>query len=383
MHYTAHETTGSLYIHWPFCPYKCHFCPFVAIASHDSFMPAYHEALKSEVRAYCAQLTQKKTLHTVYFGGGTPSTYPNDLLLDMFGTLREKYGIENTTEVTVEVNPGTVVDGQLAFWKEIGVNRLSIGVQSLNDKVLHALNRWQSADDVYRLINDASLCIENISVDIILGLPGVSHDEWRELLKKVCSWPIKHISMYFLTVHENTPLYNKVQKKQVEIIGDDSMVDLYEESRAFLIAHGFGQYEICSFAKPGYRSRHNTVYWEHIPYKGFGLGACSFDGSKRFQNEKNLMKYIQNAQDQNTVTVFCEELSAHQVRIEKIMLGLRRAEGISRAWLLDINDTQRAQEIAQKIELYIQQKFLIDRAGIIYLTPAGLAVENELVVQLS
>ena len=160
-------------------------------------------------------------------GGGTPSTYPNTLLLDMFDTLYKGFVIDKTTEISIEVNPGTVKLEQLTVWKEVGINRLSIGVQSLKDSALKSLNRHQSAADVEWLLGQASALFDNISVDLILGLPDVSVSDWKELLARVVSWPINHVSVYFLTVHENTPLYFKVQRNQVVLPPDDTIIDLY------------------------------------------------------------------------------------------------------------------------------------------------------------
>ena len=196
--YNTQIQTKSLYIHWPFCPYRCHYCPFVAMAGQDNFMEQYHNALTNEINAYAQKLSNTPQIDTIYFGGGTPSTYPSELLLDTFGILKNTFIIGQNTELTLEVNPGTVDDGQVKFWRELGINRMSVGVQSLNDAVLQKLNRHQKASDVVELLDHAFEYIENISVDVILGLPGVSADEFKKTLQKLTSWPIKHISMYML-----------------------------------------------------------------------------------------------------------------------------------------------------------------------------------------
>src|SRR3990167_733026 len=226
--------THSMYIHWPFCPYRCHFCPFVALAGHDQFMGRYHKALCQEIDAFKHEGMGKLALDTIYLGGGTPSTYPNELLLDMFGTLRKNFNFDHKSEVTIEVNPGTVAKGQVTFWRDIGINRISIGVQSLKDPVLKKLNRHQSAQDVYALLEQACDIMPIISVDLILGLPDVNEDEWKSYLKTIVSWPIKHLSMYFLTVHENTQLYFGVKTKKVVLPCEDYMIDLYYWSIDFL-----------------------------------------------------------------------------------------------------------------------------------------------------
>lgn len=383
MQYDVSSETNSLYIHWPFCPYRCFYCPFVALASHDQFMEQYHKALVREIVQYGQLCPVKRPLRTIYFGGGTPSTYPDNLLLDTFGILKDIFIFEQVTEITLEVNPGTVRSGQLPFWKSLGINRMSIGVQSLNNTVLKNLNRHQKAQDVYALLAVAPHSIENISVDIILGLPGVSVQEWKELVAEVVTWPIKHISMYVLEVHDTTPLYFKVQSKKITLPHDDDVVDLYYWSREFLANHGFEQYEVSSFAKEGYQSKHNTVYWERKPYRGFGLGACSFDGTMRFQNEKNLMKYMSDIEGGQYRAASAEYLTKEQEYSEKIMLGLRRSQGV--VWVDVIADLTPAQQVkvADEIKNLKQNEYIVEENGRLQLTPKGLIVENEIITRLS
>lgn len=373
----------SLYLHWPFCPYKCHFCPFVALASHDQFMGRYHDALIKEIVRFADRFPTKMPIDTIFMGGGTPSTYPDKLLLDTFGILRSRFDLSHTTEITIEVNPGTVRPEQLAQWKEAGINRLSIGVQSLKDPVLKKLNRLQSAADVSQVMTMAKDVFDNLSVDMILGLPDVSPKEWQDNLLQIVSWPIKHMSVYFLMVHEDTPLYFGVKKKSITLPCDDEVVDLYYWTIDFLAQHGFEQYEISNFARPGYQSKHNTIYWERKPYKGFGLGACEFDGTHRFQNQKNLMKYLEGIERGEDITIFSEQLSSDQVYLEKVMLGLRRSTGVAYEDLVEhLSQEQRAIITARIADLQ-ETKFITQRDGRLILTPKGLAVENDIVIKLS
>ena len=376
-------STKSLYIHWPFCPYKCHFCPFVAIASHDAFMERYNKALQQEIALFAGEISSKIPLDTIFLGGGTPSTWPDNLLLDTFGTLRKTFDFFEQCEITIEVNPGTVRIEQLELWKSIGINRLSIGVQSLKDSVLNNLNRKQSKEDVFWVLNAAQKTFDTISVDLILGLPGVNDDEWKDLLNTVVQWPIVHVSIYFLTVHEQTPLYFRVQKKDIELITDECLVDLYYWSIEFLAQHGFAQYEISNFSKLGCQSKHNTVYWERKPYKGFGLGACSFDGASRFSNQKNLMKYMHDIEQKKDVIVFSETLTESQIYLERIMLGLRRVEGIALDEITKSLSEKQREEIEKTVTMLQENKFLNKIQNRIVLTPAGLAVQNDIAARLA
>lgn len=382
MKYNNTVQTRSVYIHWPFCPYRCHFCPFVALASHDQYMERYHAALCAEIEAFGVD-SPCQTLDTVYMGGGTPSTYPPDLLLDMFSRLKRVFSLHERTEVTLEVNPGTVTTDKLAVWKQAGINRISMGVQSLKEKSLHALNRMQTTQDVYRLLEQAQGVIDNVSVDFILGLPGVSPLEWKNYLLEVVTWPITHISIYFLMVHEDTPLYFKVRTNKVSLPKDEVIVDLYHWSCDLLNNHGFVQYEVSNFAKHGHESRHNTVYWDRKPYKAFGLGACAFDGTSRFQNEKSLINYLQKIEQKESAVVFFEQLTRAQIRLEKIMLGVRRKEGIRVQELLSDLSADDVDEIKKRVVVLQDRALIKEVDGSIVLTRAGLIIENEIVRQLS
>ncbi len=378
---------ASLYIHWPFCPYKCHFCPFVALASHDEYMEQYHAALTKEIRLY-GEYAQKRPIETIFFGGGTPSTYPSDLLLDTFGILNSTFELAENCEITLEVNPGTVTPEKIEAWTKAGITRLSIGVQSLNNQVLTSLNRHQKAADVLELIDAAAPRFEVLSIDLILGLPGISQQEWEELIQQVVTWPIKHLSVYFLTVHEDTPLYYGVARKKINLPTDDAMVTTYEWTACMLERHGFMQYEVSNFAKVGYESRHNSVYWKRLPYKGFGMGACSFDGNSRFQSEKNLMSYLNSVESANSMqdltklSIVAETLTENQVWIEQLMLGLRQKNGLAWDSVYKKLSHSELMTFEAKIAEFIHLGYVSDNKIRFWLTTAGRAVENEIVVAL-
>ncbi len=383
MPYDFQVETKSVYIHWPFCPYKCHFCPFVALASHDQFMERYHKALVKEIQSSGEKHDGLRAVDTIFFGGGTPSTYPDDLLLDTFDTLKNIFFFNSNSELSIEVNPGTVRKEQLALWREIGINRISIGVQSLKDQVLNSLNRLQTSKSVHELLKIAPDYFENISVDLILGLPDVSVEEWKSLIKKAVTWPIKHISVYFLTVHEDTPLYFKVHTNRISLPSDETMVSLYEWTVNALADHGFERYELSNFSKPGFQSRHNTVYWERKPYMAFGLGACSFDGTQRFQNEKNLLKYMEGIEKGSNVVSFSEDLTPTQINLERLMLGLRRRVGMSWQDLFEYQSVHQQKKLKSTVAHLKEQKLIDEEQGRLKLTTAGMMVENEIIAQLS
>lgn len=375
--------TKSLYLHWPFCPYRCHFCPFVALSGFDSLMEPYHKALKTEVERFCQRTHTQGALDSIFMGGGTPSTYPNHLLLDMFGTLDSRSLLSQDTEVTIEVNPGTVQPEQLKVWRSVGINRLSIGVQSLKDTVLKSLNRHQTAEQVYQVLEHASPLFKNISVDLIVGLPGVSRKEWTQLLEALVQWPIVHVSIYFLMVHQGTPLFIKVNNNTTTLPYDDDVVDMYQEAVECIGKHGFEQYEISNFSKRGYQSKHNRRYWSREPYKGCGIGACSFDGTQRLQNEKNIMKYMKSVADESAITLFKETLSREQEILETAMLNLRQTKGMSFDELVSLYGEDKRGRMLSTIDTLRSDGRVIIRDGRLILTPAGLAVENEILLALS
>lgn len=345
-------------------------------------MAQYHVALKREVELFKNVMPSKPALQTIYFGGGTPSTYPAPQLLDTFATLRELFNFNHETEITIEVNPGTVTTDLLKAWQQAGINRLSIGVQSLKDAVLKSLNRHQTQEDVYAVLQEASQYFENLSVDFIIGLPGVSDDEWKEMIHKAMSWPIKHISVYFLTVHEDTPLYFKVSSKRVQLPPDDSMVDLYHWTVQKLQDHGFERYEISNFAQKGYQSRHNAAYWNRKAYRGFGLGACSFNGSIRFQNSKNLGQYLEKLTMDTLPIEMSEQLSEQQIMLERLMLGLRQSKGVEVAsYFQHLTEGQRI-AFLQNVQMLQDSGFIVYEQDTIRLTPKGYALENEVTLRL-
>lgn len=382
MQFVMSDPICSFYIHWPFCRTRCSYCPFIALACHSEYMERYYHALIAEIGLF-ADKNKGCSLFTLYIGGGTPSTWPDNLLLDTSGKIISVFCTERLQEVTIEVNPGTVRREQLVLWRRCGINRLSIGVQYADPKVLALLNRFQSPQEVQELLFSASAEFDNISVDLMLGLPGVTDVYWKRFINEVVTWPITHISLYCLMVHEHTPLFYKVERGEISLPDERLVADLYCWSIEFLAMHGFMQYEVSNFARQGYESQHNTVYWDRKPYKGFGLGACSFDGNRRFMNEQNLLQYIQMLEQGKNPTMFFEQLSKDDVRLEKIMLGLRRSVGIRYELVTEGLSLDKRSEIESKVQQLCVSGLLQILDGVVKLTPAGFVVEQELIAELA
>lgn len=382
MEYDCTAQTGSLYIHWPFCPYRCHFCPFVTIAGQSHLMERYHTALMKEIETFAEKQSDKLILETIYIGGGTPSTWPEHLLLDMSGRIREQFDMNSIQEMSIEINPGTVTKEKLELFKEIGFNRISVGIQSLDDEVLTKLNRHQKVTDVYQVVEDADGLFKTFSVDLIIGLPGVSQGSWKDMIAKIVAWPINHVSVYFLSIHENTPLYKRLERNELTLPSDDPIVDLYYWTRDEFEKNGLLQYELSSFARLGHESIHNQVYWDHKPYKGFGIGACSFDGIRRFQNTKNVIKYMEGQERGEDPVESAEVISREQRILEEVMLGLRRRKGLSIESVMQKMDEVQQEKFVKKLALFEEEKFIRCIDGRVYLNNHVLAIENEIAVKL-
>ncbi len=368
-----------LYIHWPFCSFKCHYCDFVAFEQHSEYQTSYHHALLKEIAGFAQQLPPQHPIKTIFLGGGTPSLYPLEWITELFATLRKHFSFQEIQEITIETNPADIDEEKLERWHEIGITRLSIGVQSLNDDVLLKLNRRQRASDVLRTMRIAPKYFDNISVDLILGLPGVTTEEWLATIQLAVTWPIKHISVYFLTIHEKTPLYFKVERGDVKLADDQSMVELYEKTAQMLEENGFEQYEISNFARAGHVSTHNQAYWNRRPYKGFGVGAASFDGQRRSVNTNNLTTYLTEAPH---IPATQEILTPEQEQLELLMLGLRQKKGMAlhrMVYFLSDCDVQSLQANIDELKSAGLIEIENDR---VMLTRKGMALENEIVVRL-
>ena len=382
MGFNTRVPVEALYIHWPFCPYRCTFCPFVAFAQHESFMKSYHDALCNEIKCF-GKLCQEPIMpQSIYFGGGTPSTYPMIYLLDMFDKLKKRFNFSRVKEITIEVNPGTITKDCLLLWKKIGINRLSIGVQSLNDKVLNQLNRRQSLSDVMTLFSYAAPLFSNISVDLIMGLPNISKKEWKLTLHEIVKWPIQHLSLYFLALHEKTKLFFDVQNHLLKLPQDEEIIDLFAWSVAFLKKHGFEQYEISNFARSGYRCKQNMIYWDYLPYKAFGVGGASFDGKRRFRNESRLLSYLKKIEIGEDVVVYQEELTDEQMRLEKTFLQFRQSRGVCIDEISDQLSEQAKEAFFSRLTL-LQQRGLVEiKNNSIVLTTKGIPLENKVFLEL-
>jgi oxygen-independent coproporphyrinogen-3 oxidase len=379
------DQVEHIYLHWPFCKNRCHYCDFIALAKHEEFYVSYHQALCKEIELVTKNFETKPKIKSIFVGGGTPSLYPVNLLGDLFKVLENRFDLGGSQEITLEANPSDITKEKLQAWKQIGINRLSLGIQVLDDKVLKNLNRQQTVNDALHAIEIAPNYFKNISIDLILGLPEVTKQVWNQTLQQITLWPISHISIYFLTIYEKTPLYFRVNKKEVQLPEENSLVDTYKHSVNFLKHNGFFQYEISNFAKTGKESIHNQSYWNRKSYYGFGLGASSFisRSQERFTNINNIENYIQSVLGDNKIPISSREsLDSQKIMLEMLMLGLRQAKGLDLHDVLYLLTDKQKNQLYQNVELLKGESLLQQNDDRISLPLNSIILENSIVLKL-
>ncbi len=317
----------ALYFHVPFCVKKCDYCAFYSLASQgDDIKEAYCDALLRQLSFFSTE----KAVTSVYFGGGTPPLLGIDRLCKLLSAIKSKFVLTDDCEITIEVNPKTVDLGGLAKLREVGFNRLSVGVQSADDEILASIGRIHSFSDAVECIDNAKAAgFENISADIIFALPSLTAEKLKDSVIKIMSTNVSHISAYSLQLEEGTPLYNR--RKSLSLPTEDAEEEQYNLICDTLKANGFEHYEISSFAKRGKRSRHNLNYWACGEYFGFGAGAHSYYNGRRFSAKPCIDSFIESASislfeptDYDSSPVITEQ----EIEEERIMLGLRTSDGI-------------------------------------------------------
>jgi len=317
----------SLYLHIPFCRRRCSYCDFNTYAGLEDLFVPYTSALADEVR----RTGRGERVTTIFFGGGTPSILPVALVADLLAACRDAFVVDADAEISLEANPGTLDEARLAALRRLGINRLSLGVQSAQPDELALLGRLHDFDQAWRAVAMARAAgFENLSLDLIYGLPQQALGHWRATLEAVLSPPMQpdHFSAYCLTVEEGTPLADWVTSSQVPEPDPDLAAEMYELTEATLNAAGFIHYEISNWARPGRECRHNLVYWRDGAYLGFGAGAHSHRASRRWWNVLAPAEYIARLQAGESPQAAAEEISPAQAMGETMMLGLRLSEGV-------------------------------------------------------
>jgi oxygen-independent coproporphyrinogen-3 oxidase len=309
----------GVYLHLPFCRVRCSYCPF-AVSTDIELQDRYTDALLLEV----ASRANRERVDTVFVGGGTPSRMSDENVARIFEALRANYAVDADAEISIEANPEDVTPESLVFWRSLGINRVSIGVQSLHDRELLPLGRVHGAERAREAVRDAVASGVRTSLDLILGLPQQTAESFNATLDVAIAAGVGHISLYMLDLEEGTSLERQVAVGRTTLPDDDLVAALYVQAIEKLGAAGLQQYEISNFAREGEECRHNLRYWRREEYQGFGIGAHSFIGTRRFANTRDIDRYIAGALEPD----FAEELGADEERREQLFLRLRQSSGI-------------------------------------------------------
>jgi oxygen-independent coproporphyrinogen-3 oxidase len=366
----------GLYLHIPFCEHKCIYCDFYSIESLDP-MEEFLRALKREIAAGSAA-AEGETFSTIFFGGGTPSLLAPEVVGELIGLLGSSYRIEPGAEVTLESNPGTVDPAKLSGYRAAGVNRISFGIQSFHDDDLRFLTRIHSSEQAVqgvRMARDAGF--ENVSLDLIFALPDQTMSRWKENLRRALDLETDHISAYSLIVEPSTPLSRMVKARQVSPLPIESEAEMYEVTMETLGAAGYEHYEVSNYAKLGFRSKHNSGYWNHSNYLGFGPSAHSFRNDRRWWNVANVRSYCA-AVGAGTPPVAGEEfLTGQQLFDEAVMLGLR-GEGVDLARVGSLYGVDLLVSKAAAVRQFASDGFLVVEGGTMKLTDKGYLLCDEI-----
>lgn len=359
----------GLYLHLPFCRVHCTYCPF-AISTDAGLQDRYTDALLREIAA-----AEPASVDSIYFGGGTPSRTSVDNLRRIAEAVAGRFSITADAEVSLEANPEDVTQEALGAWRDLGVTRVSVGVQSFHDGELAAIGRIHDRDRAIEAVGLAVSSGLRTNLDLILGLPGQTAESFRQTLDLAVSLGAGHLSLYMLDLEERTPLEVQVSRGRVTLPEDEQTAGLYAEAADRLAAAGLLRYEVSNFARPGEECRHNLRYWRRGEYLGFGMAAHSFTGGRRFANTRDIRRYIESSPEASD---FSETLGPDEMRREALFLQLRQAGGMC------YEDVVRycGQEGTSWIERGLREGWLKRVEDRVAFTSAGFLQSNDLISQL-
>lgn len=322
----------GIYVHIPFCKQKCYYCDFISYANKEEKTKEYVKCIQKEIEIESKKYSKDEyEITTIYFGGGTPSYISAIYIENIINVIKLNYNVKDNAEITIEMNPGTVNEEKILIYEKIGINRVSIGLQSTNDKLLKQIGRIHTYEEFlncYKLVTKSK--IDNINVDLMLALPNQTIEDLEESLQKVINLKPNHISLYSLILEEGTKLEKMVSENIVKLPEEDMEREMYWKTKRILEKNGYNHYEISNFAKEGYKSKHNMNCWSQKEYLGFGVAAHSYVNRKRYCNTNNIEEYISNIKKgkiENNRTV-CEIQNKIDEQKEFMMLGLRKIDGI-------------------------------------------------------
>lgn len=367
---------GGIYIHVPFCQKRCIYCDFYSTTCGLEWKRSYISALKREMRLRRSEIDFSR-VPSLYIGGGTPSQLPPDLLIELFQAVQDNYTLTEDAEVTIEVNPDDVTPSLIDALHQTPVNRISMGVQTFEDEMLRFLNRRHTSEQALQavqLFRDAGY--NNISLDLIYGLPGQTFEAWTCDVQQLLKLGVPHLSAYALSYENGTPLYKMLQEGKVSEVSDELSWRMYEYLMDEAAARGNEHYEISNFAKPGMRARHNSSYWDGSPYLGLGPGAHSYDGKNvRRSNNTSLEEYVSATAD---VPHQVEVLSREEQYDEMIMTRLRTASGLR----LPALTPEQEDYCLQMAEQHLRCGNLLRDGDTLRLSRKGIFISNSVISDL-
>lgn len=362
----------GIYIHIPFCISKCSYCDFLSFPVDDDTKSRYLEALCDEIRGFT---DDGRSVATIFIGGGTPSTMPLGVIKRIMDVIYGHFEVKTDAEITIECNPGTITQDKLTEYKNCGINRLSIGLQSADNNELKEIGRIHTYEEFlesYRLARSNGF--SNINIDLIFSLPQETSDKWRTTLKKVIELDPEHISAYSLIVEEGTPMYDKVNSTDRSYLpSEDEDRLMYHMTTKILGEAGYKRYEISNYAKEGYESRHNISYWIGIDYVGFGLGSASLINGKRYSNIRDMKNYLASPVE---AAILTDELTLNDRMSEFMFLGLRLMSGVSEEDFRQRFNRNIDEIFGKEIKQNIERGLLIRRQGHIMLSRIGIDLSN-------
>ncbi len=365
----------GIYVHIPFCERKCLYCAFSSFVASGEERERYVDHLTKEISAFHNKYEGEnyRKVDTIYFGGGTPSILNTEDFKKIVKTIKENFDIAKDYEFTVECNPNSLTEEKLITFKEEGVNRISLGVQSLNEEALKFIGRLHNCKEALGAIKLAKKYFDNVSVDVLIGLPKIQKGDFINDLSRLINEGVKHISAYMLQVEEGTPLQKLVNCKPALLPDDDECVEIYEEASKFLSSKGYERYEVSNFAIKDFESRHNFKYWTGEEYVGFGLSSHSLLKNERIANASDFNSYY------NEKGKMREVLGKKELIEEHIMLGLRCKNGISKDYLKKIGyDITKCQSLND----FIKRDVVTEKGDRIYLNPSYYGINNFIIASL-
>ena len=370
----------GLYVHIPFCRSKCDYCDFFSRAGCEGQMDDYQKALTVQIQE-SAPMARGYVVNSIYFGGGTPTWYGERRLCELLRLIYKKFHVAKDAEITVEANPDSVTEKGLRALRRAGFNRISIGMQSANDRELRDIHRPHTFDQTRAAVEAARKAkFKNVSLDLIYGLPGQTQESWHESVEQALLLASEHISCYGLTVEEHTPLADRVARGE-RLPDDDTQAAMYLWAVERLGRSGYAQYEISNFAKPGFQSRHNLKYWMGREYMGLGAGAHSDFGGCRYAFVRDLDGYIQGVLSGGAILAESETISPRERGSEYLMLRLRTVQGIEE-WEYRREYYRNFDPIAAKLAEYEQRGWAAREGRRWRLTPEGFLLSNRLIGEL-